>query len=101
LAAAVLALSLALVAGVTKASAAPEPVALRCEYRVNPLGVDEVQPCLTWQVESGQRGQKQTAYQILVASEKTLLEKNQGDLWDSGKVASEQSAWVQYSSSTS
>lgn len=43
------------------------PVALRCEYRVNPLGLDEAQPRLTWRVESSVRGAKQTAYQILVA----------------------------------
>ena len=25
-----------------------QPVALRCEYREQPLGIDEVQPRLTW-----------------------------------------------------
>ena len=33
-----------------------EPVALRCEYRVNPLGIDEAQPRLTWRVASAGRG---------------------------------------------
>ena len=33
-----------------------EPVALRREYRVNPLGVDEAQPRLTPRVESAGRG---------------------------------------------
>ena len=72
------------------------PVALRCEYRVSPQGIDEAQPRLTWRVESGERGAKQTAYQILVASSAELLVKNSGDLWDSGKVASDQTVNVAY-----
>ncbi len=42
--------------------------ALRCEYLQDPLGIDDAKPRLMWRVESDQRGQKQTAYQILVAS---------------------------------
>ena len=42
------------------------------------------------------RGQKQTAYQVLVASTPKLLAKDQGDLWDSGKVASDQSIQVEH-----
>src|SRR4051812_17732566 len=38
--------------------------ALRCEYLVNPLGIDEKRPRLSWVIESEQRGQKQTAYQV-------------------------------------
>ncbi|MEK7706464.1 MAG: family 78 glycoside hydrolase catalytic domain, partial [Verrucomicrobiota bacterium] len=74
-----------------------EPVALRCEYRVNPAGIDEAQPRLTWRVESNERGQKQTAYHILVASSAAALKNNEGDLWDSGKVASGQTVNVVYS----
>lgn len=74
-----------------------KPVALRCEYRSNPLGIDEAQPRLTWRVESGERGQKQTAYQILVASSEKLLRAGMGDLWDSGKISSDQSVNVVYS----
>ena len=47
-------------------------------------------------VESGQRGQRQTAYQILVASDQTRLRKDQGDLWDSGKVASGETTGIVY-----
>ncbi len=74
-----------------------KPVALRCEYRSNPLGIDEAQPRLTWRVESGERGQKQTAYQILVASNEKLLRAGTGDLWDSGKISSDQSVNIVYS----
>ena len=72
------------------------PVGLRCEYLVNPLGLDEVEPRLSWRSESEERGQTQTAYRILVASSRTLLERNQGDLWDTGQVSSDQSTQVVY-----
>lgn len=41
---------------------------LRCEYLDNPPGIDTPQPRLSWVLTSGERGQKQSAYQILVAS---------------------------------
>ena len=41
---------------------------LRCEYKINPLGVDIENPRLSWVLESNQRGVKQIAYQIFVAS---------------------------------
>ncbi|GAI20807.1 unnamed protein product, partial [marine sediment metagenome] len=69
---------------------------LRCEYRVNPLGVDVVKPRLNWIMESNQRGRKQRAYQILVADSEEKLKQNEGELWDSGKVKSEQSNQVVY-----
>jgi alpha-L-rhamnosidase len=72
------------------------PVALRCEYRVNPLGLDEAQPRLTWRVESSVRGAKQTACQILVASSARLLAKKAGDLWDSGKISGGDTVNVAY-----
>ncbi len=61
---------------------------LRCEYRVSPLGIDIVKPRLSWIMESNQRGQEQSAYQILVADSEEKLRRNQGGLWDSGKVES-------------
>lgn len=69
---------------------------LRCEYLANPLGIDARQPRLSWLLESSQRGQVQTAYQVLVASSENLLRKNKGDLWDTGKVPSDQSIQVRY-----
>src|ERR1035441_1096648 len=72
------------------------PQQLRCEYLVNPAGIDELHPRLTWVVESGQRGQRQTAYQVLVASDEARLRKDQGDLWNSGKVRSDQTTGIVY-----
>jgi alpha-L-rhamnosidase len=76
--------------------AALAPADLRCEYVVNPLGVDVASPRLFWIVESKERGQKQTAYQILVASSSEELTKDRGDLWDSGKVASDETIQIPY-----
>ncbi len=69
---------------------------LRCEYRVNPLGIDIVRPRLSWEMNDNRRGAAQTAYQILVASTPQILVSGQGDLWDSGKVASDKSAQISY-----
>ena len=59
-----------------------------CEQRENPLGVDVAQPRLNWILQSDQRGDTQTAYQILAASNEAILKKDSGDLWDSGKIIS-------------
>ncbi len=72
------------------------PSDLRCEQLVNPLGIDVQTPRLSWMSESMQREQKQTAYQILVASSPENLNINQGDLWDSKKIETDQSINVIY-----
>src|SRR5580658_10335400 len=72
------------------------PVNLQCEYHSDPLGIDVAQPRLIWQVQSGERGQEQTAYQILVASSQKLLRNNHGDLWDSGRISSDETVDIAY-----
>ena len=72
------------------------PVRLTCEYASNPLGVDTLRPRFGWELESAVRGQRQSAYQILVASSRDNLDANFGDKWDSGKVASDRSVNVVY-----
>ena len=69
---------------------------LACEYLEKPLGIDVLQPRLSWKLEAGERGQKQTAYHIIVASSSEMLDKNIGDIWDTGKVKSGQSLNVKY-----
>ena len=73
--------------------------ALRCEYLANPLGIDVARPRLSWVVQAtdpNERGQNQTAYRILVATSEEKVSDGQGDLWDSGKVASDESIHVAY-----
>jgi len=69
---------------------------LRCEYRVNPIGMDVIHPRLSWVLTSDQRGQEQTAYQILVASSVEVLGRDEGDLWNSGKILSDQTSQIHY-----
>jgi hypothetical protein len=77
-------------------SAAVQPVRLECEARSNPLGIDAVHPRLSWVLESAEKGQRQTAYRILVASKPELLQAGQADLWDSGEVTSEETLNIPY-----
>ncbi len=72
---------------------------LRCEYLVDPVGIDEVQPRLSWVVSSAERGQWQTAWQVLVASTPEALAAGEGDLWDSGKVAGDATGQIVYAGS--
>ncbi len=72
------------------------PVALRCEYLVNPLGIEATNPRLSWQLASAQRGARQVAYQILVASSLEVLRQDKGDLWDSGRQESDESIGTVY-----
>jgi alpha-L-rhamnosidase len=62
----------------------------------NPLAVDRSTIRFTWRSVAGGRGERQTAYQILVSSSRTNLDATKGDVWDSGKVASDRSAAVEY-----
>jgi hypothetical protein len=72
------------------------PIELRCEYMQNPVGVDVTHPRLFWKLQSSIRSQYQTAYQILVASSADGLDKDKGDLWDSGKVACDETIQIPY-----
>lgn len=73
-----------------------QAVGLRCEYRVNPEGIDVAQPRLSWLLQAYERGQKQTAYHVIVSSSPEELSESQGDLWDSGRVTTDQSIHVEY-----
>ena len=73
---------------------------LQCEMLTNPLGIDVLQPRLSWQFDTNASEIEQKAYHVLVASTPEKLKNNQGDLWDSGKVESNQSVHVVYSGKT-
>jgi alpha-L-rhamnosidase len=77
-------------------SAAGSPLApsgLRCEYLVDPIGIDVTSPRLFWTPQHTGRGINQAAYQILVSSRP---EAQTGDQWDSGRVASGEFTQVVY-----
>ncbi len=70
--------------------------ALKCEGQVEPIGIDAPAPVFGWQLQSPRRGVRQTAYQVLVAACPESLTEQKADLWDSGRVESDQSDYVQY-----
>ena len=80
----------------THAAGALTPAQLRVEWLPSPLAVEAELPRLSWRVESAERGQGQTAYRVVVASTAALLEKDRGDLWESGKVASAETLGIVY-----
>ncbi len=73
---------------------------LRCEYLVDPLGIDERAPRLSWQLVSEARGARQLAYRVRVASSASLLAEGTADLWDTGRIESAQTTHVVYAGTT-
>jgi len=72
---------------------------LRCEGLLEPQGIDTARPRLSWELGAVQPDTfalKQSAYQILVASSLQKLATDQGDLWDSGKIVSDETIHVPY-----
>lgn len=81
------------------ASAQLRVTSLRVEHMENPAVVDVPQPRLSWINEPKDehiKGERQTAYRIVVASTEEGLRRGKYDLWDSGRVPSEQSVLVPY-----
>ena len=73
---------------------------LKCEYRADPLGVDVAQPHLSWILQSTERGDRQTGYQILAASSRAQLDAGLGNLWDTGQVPSDATLLIAYAGQT-
>ena len=69
------------------------PTGLRCEYLEEPMGVDSLRPRFFWTADHQERGQSQSAYQIVVS---TGQDAAVGDAWDSGKTASPASIQIVY-----
>ena len=86
------------VVGCTSQKSAPQPEVtnLQCEYLANPIGMDVVNPRLSWQMKKDLRGAAQTAYQLVAATSDEKLADNTPDLWDSGKIESDQSIQLVY-----
>jgi alpha-L-rhamnosidase len=77
-----------------RAATAPLPlrvVGLRTEYKQNPLGIDAPKPRLSWQIQAPGRGVTQSAYQVRVARSERALQGGSDLVWDTGRVASDES----------
>ena len=62
---------------------------LRVENLDKPFGIDTAEPRFSWQILSNKQDVRQTAYQIIVNDDK-------GEVWNTGKVASDQQLWIPY-----
>jgi alpha-L-rhamnosidase len=69
---------------------------LRCEYLSNPSGIDVEQPRLSWRLGPAGNIRAQRAYRVLVATTPEILRQDRGDLWDSGRVVSGHTTWIEY-----
>ena len=67
-----------------------------CENRIDPLGIDVLNPHLSWKLESTFRNKKQSAYQIIVSDSEETIAKNVGNLWDTKKIISDQTIQIVY-----
>src|SRR4029078_12007544 len=81
---------------VSLACEASAPAHLQCEGMQEPLGIDIVHPRLSWQLQDSRRGARQTADEVLVSSTAESLTQGHGDIWDSGRVESDESVNVPY-----
>jgi alpha-L-rhamnosidase len=72
------------------------PYSLRCEFLENPIEIDTPNPRLSWLLRHDKRAMKQIAYQIIVSSKKEFSKLENGDLWDSGKVETENFINIEY-----
>jgi len=71
-------------------------IALKVEARVNPMGIDELNPRFSWQINSTLPNVKQLAYQIVVAGSPNDLNNEKDLVWNSGKVAFDRSLLIPY-----
>lgn len=69
---------------------------LTCDNRHEPLGIEQKNPVLGWQIATAQKSVMQTAYRILVADNVLDIERNVGNMWDSEQVPSDASIQVKY-----
>jgi len=68
----------------------------RIQNNTEQLGIDAVNPSFAWCLNSSIRGDKQTAYRLMVASSQKKLNENVADIWDSGKITSAEQYNVKY-----
>lgn len=75
----------------------PAPSGLMVDLLSKPESavITSSQPNFSW-IVAGEES-IQSGYQILLASDENILKQNKGDVWDSGKVASDKSLSVAYS----
>ena len=67
-----------------------------CEYKNNPVGIDEQKPRLSWKLVSDKRGTVQSAYEIRAAGTPVALRSEGTCFWITGRVKTDQSIHIEY-----
>ena len=69
---------------------------LRCEDLDSPTAIDSATPHFSWKIAAEADATMQTHYEVMVATSSKALQRDEADLWSSGKVASDKSVMVPY-----
>ena len=64
------------------------PENLKCEYLVNPIGIDAANPRFTWHMIAKRQGASQKAYKVFVDTDSGEVASGRGNVWESGKINS-------------
>lgn len=72
------------------------PSNLQCENLTNPVGIQVALPMFSWNIESGERNQTQTAYELIVSDNVKDITNQKGNLWTSGKIITNNTINVQF-----
>ena len=73
-----------------------QPDSLKCEYLSNPINIDTSTPYFSWSFTSTEREQWQSAYEVIVSDNDGAILTGNGNVWNSGKMQSDQSVNVAY-----
>lgn len=71
-----------MLAPVASVSAQTTLTALKTEYLINPIGLDNPNPRFTWQMNDATPGARQLTYRILVNTDSVALLKGKATLWN-------------------
>jgi alpha-L-rhamnosidase len=69
---------------------------LKIDQLESPLALENLSPRFSWKINPDNQEFRQTAYQILVATDEKLLSPEKADCWNSGKVTSGQTIYIPY-----
>ncbi len=69
---------------------------LKCENKVNPIGIDIKTPGFSWILQSDQRGVSQKAFQLFVTSGSMNPDEKNANIWASKKIESDKSIHIVY-----
>ncbi|WP_428327382.1 family 78 glycoside hydrolase catalytic domain [Mucilaginibacter sp.] len=74
---------------INKVYAATKVADLKCEYLIDPLGIDALHPRLSWVMDDTRQGAAQTAYQVFAGTDSVAVSKGIANSWQTAKIASD------------